>query len=1064
MSAPRTDPCLWSRSTRPGAADRGEIRLAAPALALAFALVAPSAAALDPDRALTQYVHDSWSTAKGLPQSTGLSLARTRDGFLWVGTEEGVARFDGATFVVHDRRNTPGLPHNLVYSLLGSRDGSLWVGTAAGLARFVEGSARPFGARERVPEKPVRCLLEDRDGALWAGTWGGGLVRMKDDAATVFTTADGLASDEVSSLFEDSDGTLWIATTGGLSRRGSHGRFEIVPVPGARSSRLRGLCRDRAGNLWVGSAAGLVRLRAGSSRFFGTADGLSSARIQNLAADRDGNVWAATASGLCRIAGDYVSCIGGLGAIDGAPVFPILEDEAGDLWFGTAGGGLHRFADSPFVSFGRPEGLPSDVVLTLLEARDGRTWMGSFGGGLAVLDRGSVRAFSRRDGLPNDTVVSLHEDRDGVVWAATKGGLAAIAGGVVRPALVPRGLPTDDLYAVTADASGTLWVASDAGLSWRDGAGFRTLAAADGLPSARLRVLLATRDGSVWAGMAGGGLVRVREGKVAAFGTAEGLPAATFYSLREDPDGTLWGGTLGGGLVRRKDGVFRTFTTDDGLFDDTVYEVLDDRLGNLWLTSNRGIARVSRADVAAYESGRLRALPGRVFGIPDGLRSAECNGAGEPAGLTARDGRLWFATLGGAAVFDPRVPEAKMLAPVPRIEATLVDGRPLPHVAGVVLPAGREALEIRYTAPVFRNPERVRFRYRLAGFDETPVDVGPRRTAIYTNLSPGTYEFTVEVAADGAAFGPPGVPLAVRVEPRLHQTRWFLGLCLAAVGGLAWTLHTLRVRLLRARAKELEQTVADRTRELLVEMAKAEEANRARGQFLANVTHDLRTPLNAIIGYADLLAEQADERGLAEFSQDLGRIRRAAGHQLALVNDVLDLAKVDAGRLEVTAQLVDLPLFLADLLATVGPMVKRNGNRIETEGFEAAGTIRTDPTRLRQILLNLLSNAARHTTNGVVRVEVAREGGSVLLRVRDTGVGMSPEEVAGLFQAFSQARGNGASGGTGLGLAISQRLARLLDGEILVESAPGRGSSFTLRIPSDEARAEDPDRSRRPLL
>jgi signal transduction histidine kinase/ligand-binding sensor domain-containing protein len=1046
----RAVPCAWSLPHRPGAADRWGVRLAAPALALALALVAPSAAALDPGRALTQYRHDSWNTTKGLPQSTGLSIARTRDGFLWVGTEEGIARFDGTTFVVHDRRNTPGFPHNLVYSLLGSRDGSLWIGTAAGLARFVEGSAHPFGAREKVPEKPVRSLLEGREGALWAGTWGGGLVRMKNGAATVFTTADGLASDEVSSLLEDPDGTLWIATTGGLSKRDANGRVETVPVPGARSARTRGLCRDRDGSLWVGSDAGLVRLRAGSSRFFGTADGLASERIQNLASDQDGNVWVATTSGLCRIAGESVSCLVESGPITGTPVFPILEDETGDLWFGTAGGGLHRLADTPFVSFGRPEGLPSDVVLTLLEARDGRTWIGGFGGGLAVLGRGSVRAFSRRNGLPNDTVVSLHEDRDGVVWAATKGGLAAIAGGAVKPALVPRGLPSDDLFAVTQDAAGTLWVASDAGLSWRDGKSFRTLGTADGLPSARLRVLFAPRDGSVWAGMAGGGLVRVREGKVTAFGPAEGLPAATFYSLREDPDGTLWGGTLGGGLVRRKDGVFRTFTTDDGLFDDTVYEVLDDRLGNLWLTSNRGISSVSRADVEAYEAGRLRALPVRVFGVAEGLRSAECNGAGEPAGLTARDGRLWFATLGGAAVFDPRVPQAPAPPPVPRIEATLVDGRPRTHVAGVVLPAGREALEIRYTAPVFRNPERTRFRYRLAGFDETPVDAGPRRTAIYTNLSPGSYEFTVQVSVDGGAFGPAAVPLAVRVEPRLHQTRWFLGLCLAAVAGLAWTLHTLRTRLLRTRAKELEQTVADRTRELIVEMAKAEEANRAKSQFLANVTHDLRTPLNAIIGYADLLAEQADERGLSEFAEDLGRIRRAAGHQLALVNDVLDLAKVEAGRLEVTAEVVDLPLFLDDLLATVGPMVRRNGNRIETRGIEGAGAIRTDPTRLRQILLNLLSNAARHTTNGVVRVEAAREDGVAMLRVRDTGVGMSSEEIAGLFQAFSQARGTGTGGGTGLGLAISQRLARLLGGEILVESTPGRGSTFTLRVPSGD--------------
>jgi signal transduction histidine kinase len=261
----------------------------------------------------------------------------------------------------------------------------------------------------------------------------------------------------------------------------------------------------------------------------------------------------------------------------------------------------------------------------------------------------------------------------------------------------------------------------------------------------------------------------------------------------------------------------------------------------------------------------------------------------------------------------------------------------------------------------------------------------------------------------------------------------------------------VRVRLLESRANELEEVVADRTRSLLLEKERTEEANRAKSQFLANVTHDLRTPLNAIIGYADLLAEEAEERNLEDFREDLGRIRRAAGHQLALVNDVLDLAKVEAGRLEVTAELVELPRFLNDLLATVKPMVNRNGNRLDREGLEAAGTIRTDPTRLRQILLNLLSNAAHHTTNGAIRLEVERDVRDVVFRVRDTGVGIAPGEIDGLFEAFSQARGGTSLGGTGLGLAISQRLAHLLGGDISVESTPGRGSAFTLRIPAGEA-------------
>ncbi len=1038
------------RSPRPG--PRAWFSIATLAVAASASLPAPSAEALDPERALTQYVHHSWSTGEGLPQSTGLSLARARDGFLWVGTEEGIARFDGTSFVVFNRKNTPGLPHNLAYSLVGARDGSLWVGTAAGLARFVEGSARPFGAREEVPEKAVRCLLEDQGGAIWAGTWGGGLVRIAKEVVTVFTMGDGLGSDEVSSLHEDPDGTLWIATSGGLSRRTPDGRIESVRVPGPLGTRFRGLCRGPDGRLWVGSDEGLFRLGPdGATKRIGTADGLASEKIHTLASDGDGNVWVATTRGLCRVNGESVSCFVDQGPISPAPAFPILRDEAGDLWFGLAGSGLHRFSASPVLVFGRPEGLPTDVVLALLEARDGRIWIGTYGAGIAVLDARSVKTISRRDGLPDDTVVGFHEDPDGVVWVATKGGLAAIAGGAVRPGLVPPGLPSRDLYSVTRDTAGTLWVASDSGLSRLEGKTFRTLGARDGLPSVRLRMMTATSDGSIWTGAAGGGLVRIHDGKVEAFGTAEGLPPATVYSLHEDPDGTLWCGTLGGGLVRGRNGRFHAFTTRDGLFDDTVFEALDDHLGNLWLTSNHGVSRVSRSEIASFEAGRIGSIPIRLFGVAEGLRSAECNGAGEPAGIRTRDGKLWLATLGGAAVLDPGATQPLASVAAPRIEQVLVDGRTLSHVSGVVLPAGREAIEIRYTAPVFRVPERARFRYTLTGFDDHPVDAGSRRTAIYTNLAPGTYEFSVSASVDGGPFGPPGVPLAVRVEPRLHQTWWFRAFCLACAVGAAWGLHAVRVRLLNARATELHALVADRTRKLILEKERTEEANRAKGRFLANVSHELRTPLNAIIGYADLLAEQADERSLADFSEDLGRIRRAAEHQLTLVNDVLDLAKVEAGRLDVTVAAVDLAPFLSDLVATVEPMIRRNGNRIEADGVEGAGTIRTDPTRLRQILLNLLSNAARHTTNGVVRLEALRDGRDVVFRVRDTGVGMSPEELAALFQAFSQVGSGDPRGGTGLGLEISRRLAHLLGGDVTVESVPGHGSTFTLRLPAAEA-------------
>ncbi len=1061
---------------------RGPSRLRALLLAGALPVAASPALALSPGRAISQYAHQTWRTESGLPQNTALSLAQTTDGSLWVGTEEGLARFDGVRFTVFDRRSTPELPNNLVYALLATRDGSLWAGTPGGLTRLSKGAFRAFSEADGLPSRQVRALAEGPDGTVWVGTWGAGVAGLRDGRFTVLGARDGLPSLEVSSLLADPDGTLWIATTAGLVRRSPEGAITVTtPADGLASERVRGLARAPDGSLFVGTASGLHRLSGGRVTRL-SLPGLPSERVHTLLAGRDGGLWVATNAGLCLLSGEDLSCLTGKDGLGPGPVFPVLEDREGNVWFGSAAGGLHRLRDGAFTPLGRPEGLPSDVVLTMRQARDGSVWLGTYGGGLARVSSGGVTTFSTREGLPDDTVVSIHEDGEGRLWVGTKKGLALLAGGRLRPDLVPPGLPSPDVYSVGQDAAGTIWVATDAGLSRLSGGSFTTLTEADGLPGRRLRMLRTTRDGAVWVGTAEGRLARVADGRVASFGPEDGLPGAPVYSLHEDPDGVLWCGTLGGGLVRRDGERFRTFTSRDGLFDDTVYEVLEDGEGSLWLTSNRGIARVRKADVLAFASGSLPSIPFTAFGELDGLRSRECNGAGEPAGVRTRDGRLWFATLGGAASVDPaRIPR-NAVPPLPRVEEVLIDGLPVPFAAGIRVDAGAETLEIRYTAPCLRVPERARFRYRMEGLARGVVDAGDRRVALYTALPPGSYDFSLTAVNEDGVEGERAARVAVRVVPRFHQTPAFLALSALAVAGLGWALRGVRVRLLRLRAEELERTVDERTRSLRDETERAEEArqealesraeaerqrleaetqrqraeeaNRAKSQFLASVTHDLRTPLNAIIGYSELLSEQADALSLPEFAEDVRKIRAAAGHQLALVNDILDLSKVEAGRLELSVETFRLSEVVEATVATVAPLLARNRNRLEVDGVEAAGEVRADPTRLRQILHNLLSNAAKFTTDGLVRLAARREeaGGRawLVLSVSDTGIGMTAEELSRLFEMFSQADRTTSArfGGTGLGLSISRKLARLMGGDVTVESVKGKGSTFTVRTPA----------------
>ncbi|MCG3194804.1 MAG: Sensor histidine kinase RcsC [Thermoanaerobaculia bacterium] len=1054
-------------------------------------LAASPCKALTPETAVTQYVHSSWWAEDGLPQNTALSLAQTPDGYLWIGTEEGVVKFDGIRFTAFHRGNTPELPHNLIYALLASKSGRLWIGTPSGLTSFDGAKFRLFTTKDGLPSNQVRCLAEDAAGVLWIGTWGGGLARLANGSFSLIQHRDGLGSDEVASLLAGKDGSLWIATTGGLTRRHPDGRLELLTSrEGLSSDRIRGLAEGPDGSVWAGSLQGLNQIRDGAILRLGTRDGLLSDRIHSLLFDRDQSLWIATNAGLCRLAAGSISCVGEKEGISPSQVFPLLEDREGSLWFGVGAGGLHRLRDAPFSVLGKAEGLGSDIILTIRETRDGSLWIGSWGGGVFRVANGGITAWGKKDGLPDETVVSIWEDRQGLVWLATKGGLSVIREGKVRPDLVPPGLPSPELFSVVEDREGTLWVAGEGGLSRLSERGFVTLTEKDGLPSHRLRSLQATRDGSIWVGTVEGGLCRIRGAELETYGIDKGLPREVVYSLHEDEDGVLWGGTLGGGLFRSEEGRFRTFSEADGLFDGTVYEVVDDRQGGLWLTSNRGICRVLKADIGLYSRGRLKSIPYVSFGTLDGLRSQECNGAGEPAGFRDSKGRLWFATLRGAAVTNPGKKPANPLEPPVFIEDIQIDGSRLAHSSAVDVPPGRDTLEIRYTATSLRIPERVRFRYRMEGYDRDWVDADHRRTAYYTKLPPGTYRFRVIAANDDGIWNREGAAVAIVVAPLFFQTWWFYGLCAAALAAVAGAGHGLRVRFLRRRAKELSLLVEDRTRSLTFEKdraeaaleraeaaqkeadqlrllaegrreeaealrIRAEEASGAKSQFLAGVTHELRTPLNAIIGYSELLSEQAQELQLVDFTADLAKIRGAAQHQLALINDVLDFSKIEAGRLELALEEVALAPVVEGTLSTVEPLIAKNGNKLQVSGLESLGVSRTDPTRVRQILFNLLSNAAKFTSNGTVRLTAGRDETArpptVVFTVSDTGIGMTEEQTARLFASFTQADPGTARkyGGTGLGLAISRRLARMMSGDISVESRPGDGSTFTVTLPAN---------------
>lgn len=778
------------------------------ALALLVGL-AGRARALDPERALTQYVHDVWRAPQSLPYDGVSAVVQSRDGYLWLGTVEGLARFDGLRSVVFDKGNTPAFTNNFVKALLEDRQGRLWVGTyGGGLVCRENGRFRRYGVAEGLPQEIVLALLEDRQGRLFVGTHGGGVLQL-DPATGTFVREAGTEALEhatVRSLHEDRAGVLWMGTEQGLYRRTQAG---LARVEGLPDERVISLADDEQG-LWIGTErGGLARLQDGRVTQLGAAQGLAHERVWSLYRDRAGSLWIGTdGGGLQRLRGGRLES---LSTRQGWPcdyVWAFHEDREGSLWIATNGGGLNRLKDGRAVPLTTREGLPSDFTWAARRTRDGSLWVGTEDAGLARLQDGRVTRFTPREGLLGDQVRALLEARDGSLWIGGSG-LHRFQGGRLRAFDVP-GLRKVRIRALAEDQQGRIWIAAAS-------EGVKCLAGDRLEPQALERVardaaaVLVTRDGTVWAG-GPSGLHSLKAGRTRNWGTADGLPSQGVTSLAEDSDGSLWVGTRAG-LARIEQGRVRSLTRRQGLLEDAVVLVLPDDHGGLWLGSNRGLYRIDRAQAAAAATGRRATFDTLHLGLDDGLRSLEINSSGS-SGWKDADGQLWFATRGGLVRVDPAHLERNSLPPPVAIEEVLADERPLEGAGGWRLPAGTLRLEIHYTGLSLLAPTAVRFKRRLEGFDADWVEAGGRRVADYTNLPHGRYLFRVIAANNEGVWNAEGASVEFRIEPRLHETLWFRGLVLAFFTLAGPLFYVFRVQRLRRQKDELERQVAARTAEL----------------------------------------------------------------------------------------------------------------------------------------------------------------------------------------------------------------------------------------------------------
>lgn len=755
-----------------------------PALSLLLFLAA-EAPALDPAKSIRQHTHEAWTSETSLPQASVQAITQTKDGYLWLGTQEGLVRFDGVRFVQMNSEDAG--------SICEDRDGSLWIASPqAGILRYRDGKTEQFGAARGLSSGRCNSLWMSSSGILWVATTQG-LNCLRDGRFTSFTKKDGLPTDAIQCVIESRGGIVWAGTPEGLAKLES-GRFRIFrKADGLTSDNIACLMEGSDGTVWIGTfGGGLCSYRKGIFRSFGTKEGMPAGDVRALFEDRDGNVWIGfEPGGLTRLRDGLIETFTAKDGLSDSTVWSIFEDREGSLWVGTFGGGLNRFKDTKFSTYDTSSGLSSNSPWTVYESSDRTVWIGT-DEGLDACSGNRVVHYGKEDGLPNNSINTILEDRDGALWIGTDEELSRFRDGRFTNFGSKDGLTSPAVFSLCEDSAGTLWIATNGGgVNILKNGSFSSLRKKDGLSDDYVRAILEDRQGSIWIGTNGGGLNKYRDGHFTIFGEREGLPNLFIRTLYEDRQGNIWIGTRGGGLCRHREGKLDSFRMSDGLLSDVIFQILEDGQENLWMSCNKGIFRVSKRDLDDFAAKKISTIPCTSFGRADGMKSAECTGGTQPAGWKTRVGVLWFPTIKGVVSIDPQHMKVNEIPPPVVIEEVRIDGRDIEKSADIVAPPGSDRIEFQFTALSFLAPEKVRFKYMLEGHDKEWIELQPgrERIASYTNIPPGRYDFRVKACNNDGLWNEQGAAIGVRIRPRFHQTWLFyflVGLSTLLLGGLIY--------------------------------------------------------------------------------------------------------------------------------------------------------------------------------------------------------------------------------------------------------------------------------------
>ncbi len=969
------------------------------------------ASALNPSLDIDQYAHTSWTVRDGFFKGSIHTISQTPDGYLWLGTEFGLLRFDGILSVPWQPPAHQQLPGQYVSKLLTSRDGTLWIGTREGLASWKDGKLTPYPALGGLE---VVALLEDREGTVWVGTYArpAALLCSIRGAEVQCSGQDGSFGVGVRSLYEV-DGYLWAGTSTGLWRwkPGPPKRYALQP------DAANAMVRSDNGNLlvaWRGDVEQLVNGTLGPYPIPGVTGELNP---RYFLRDGSGGLWIGTANhGLFLVHQGRAERFERSDGLTGNDVTAIYEDREGTIWV-TTNGGLDRFRDYAIPGIAATPGSSTGTAGSVLAATDGSVWIGTYNG-LNRWENGQVATYRKKDGLPDDSVESLLQDDRGRIWVSTSRGVVTFERGRFVAASVPSG---GYVHTIVRDNLDSFWFNQDQSLVHLTGGNN-----VEQIPWPRLggnedpwSLIADPKRGGVWLGFVDR-MAYFKDGQIrASYSKADGLGAGRVADLRLDDDETLWAATEGG-LSRLKDGHITSLTSSNGLPCDTVHWSFEDDNHSVWLYTACGLVRTARADLEAWVANPRHSVQTAVFDSSDGVRiSAKPGSAYSPRVAKAQDGRLWFVAGGELNIIDPHYLAFNQLPPPVSIEQVIADRKLYDTSSHAPLPALTRDLEIDYNALSLVAPEKNRFRVKLEGRDPDWKDMGNERKAFYNDLPPRKYRFRVMASNNSGVWNEAGAAFDFSVAPAYYQTSWFQALCASVFLALLWGLYRFRLRqIAREFNVRMEERVGERTR-------------------IARDLHD--TLLQSFQGLMlhlqvvdDLLPEG---KAKAELEKTLDRADQAIAEGRTAVYDLRSSATT-------TNDLAQAVRAVGNELAVPGAATFRLV--VEGPPREMHPIVRDEIYRIAR---EALRNAFSHAQADHVEAELIYTDRLFRLRIRDDGQGIAAEILE-----------EGRPGH--YGLPGMRERAKQIGATLTIWSGGGSGTEIELSIEASIAYLTPPGQSR----